>query len=171
MNPEELLATTKKWKAVLDELNVPFIIYQSMVLGLMRNGYFFHERVAEIAVLGEDIEPHIDALKADSRLAFQAEHPHAAPHCLLYFPDCEIAPIYAKGGKAVINMTDSNCLVWGDYLLDKSDWTTFRYMDFDWPIPGHTEQYLTESYGDWRIPKPNYAWARDARNIQGWDEI
>lgn len=171
MSPEELLEVTKRWKGFFDEMGIPFIIYQSMVLGLMRNGFFFNERVAEFAVLGEDLEPHIEKLKTDPRFAFQAEYPHSAPHCLLYFPDCEIAPIYRKNGKAVINMTDSTCLVFGEYLLDKSSWATFSYMDYDWPIPHNTEQYLTEAYGDWRIPRPNYSWSKDARNKMGWDEI
>ena len=170
MNPSELDGVLLKWRANFEELGLPFIIYQSMCLGLIRNGKFFNERVAEFAVLWDDVRGCLDKLKSP-KYGFHNENPHVAEAGLLYFADCEIQVVCFKNNRAVYNLYGDYCLVFDEELLKRDNWTTYRYLDLDWNLPGNPEKYLEEAYGDWRTPKPDYHWQRDAHNLKKWDEI
>ena len=170
MKGAELDATLLKWRGYLGALGLPFVIYQSMCLGLIRNGEFFDERVVELAVLWDDVKDKLDALMAPPH-QYTHTNAHAADGGLMYFKDAEIQVVCFKNGKAVYNPLDSTCLVFSEELLKRENWTKYRYLDLDWNLPGNPEQYLTEAYGDWRTPHPGYRWYTDANNLVSWGEI
>ena len=172
MNIEELNKVLLGWRGFFEELNLPFIIYQSMCLGLIRNGTFLPERVAEFGVLYDDVLPHLDKLKTDPKYGFDHENEHLAPAGLMYFNNAEIQIVTFKNGKAVYNLYKHQCLVFDEDLLKRENWTTYRYLGLDWKLPGWPERYLEQAYGkDWRTPYPTYHWQKDAPNLVGWDEI
>jgi len=47
LNKQELDGRTYEVRGIFEEYKLPFIIYQSMALGLIREGKFFNERVPE----------------------------------------------------------------------------------------------------------------------------
>jgi hypothetical protein len=141
-------------------------------MGLYKNGKFFEERVAEFAVIGTELEKHIESLRNDPKYQYASENPAQAPTGLMYFADCEIQPIYFKNGLAVYNLYHNDCLVYSEDLLKPENWTVYRYLDMDWNLPGNMERYCAEGYGpNWREPRLSYNWQRDANNKRNWAEL
>jgi len=172
MTIEDLNTAMLRWRKIFEDLHLPYILYQSTVLGLVRNGKLYEERVAEFAIDGNDLTDEIyTKLKITEDYQWRNENPHKAPHGLMYFRDCEIQPIYFKNGKGIYNLLDDRCLVFSEELLKKENWETISYKGLDWPTPAKREQYLEEAYGDWKTPKPHYNWQTDANNEMKWDKI
>lgn len=173
MQIKELEEIMQRWKGYFKELELDFILNQSVVLGIYReHKLFVGERVMEFAVIGDDLtEAKFNSLRYDSKYKFRHEGEHAAPHGLLYFRDCELQPIYFKHGKGVYNLRGSDCLVYDEELLKKENWGTLPYKGELWKVPGNVEKFLEQAYGDWKTPKPSYNWVNDANNRMNWNDI
>lgn len=171
MTTEELNFAMLKWRKIFNDMGLPFLLYQSVCLGLVRNRELLPERVMEFAVLGDDLTDHLyDRMVTEGKMI--CENGHHTPHGLMYFDDCEIQPVYFKNGKAVFNLRGDDCLVYSEALFKHENWSTVRYMSLSWAIPGNTEQYLTEAYGfDWRVPHEKWSWETNAPNRTTWDKI
>jgi hypothetical protein len=173
MKRESLEEIMFRWKGWLDELKIPFILNQSIVLGLYREKKLFEsERVMEFAVLGEDLtEEKLNELKTNKKYQFQYESTHEAPIGLLYFRDLELQPIYFKNGKGVYNLLGNQCLVYSEDLLKKENWASLPYKGIDWPTPRNIPEFLTQAYGGWTVPNKSYNWQEHANNKMLWEKI
>jgi hypothetical protein len=162
-----------KWRDFMKELDIPFILNQSVVLGLYREKRLFEgERVMEFASIGEDItKEKLNELETNPKYQFRCENSHETPHGLLYFRDLELQPIYFKNKKAVYNLQADKCLVYDEELLLKKNWSTLPYKGEMWLVPGNVEKFLEQAYGDWKTPNKSYNWQQHAHNKVVWKNI
>ena len=173
MRIQALEDVMKSWSDLLNKMEIPFILNQSIVLGIHRNGKIFpNERVMEFAVIGDDLTPDkLKELKENKDYGYHYESSHIVPIGLLYFRDLELQPIYFKNGKALYNLLEDDCLVYDEDLLRKENWEQIEYKENTYNVPKDREKFLTQAYGDWKTPNPSYNWKNDAKNRMKWDII
>jgi hypothetical protein len=171
MKRESLNEIMFRWRGWMDDLKIPFILNQSIVLGLYREQKLFEsERVMEFAVKGEDLtEEKLKELKTNPKYQFQYESTHSAPIGLLYFRDMELQPIFFKNGKGIYNLLGDQCLVYDEDLL--KNWSSILYNGECWNAPNNIPEFLTQAYGDWTVPNKGYNWQEHAHNKTVWDNI
>ncbi len=156
---------------VFDGAGVPFFFAAGTVLGLVREGRPLDlDGDIDVGVFAHDWDA--DALRAifrtDPRFDFDVSHPRTHKVALRH-----------RGGSPVdvFNFYEEDGRVWHDAVFVRWHNTPFGVQRRDigglsLPLPDDEDRYLTENYGDWRVPNPAFdAFTDDAPNVElTWPE-
>jgi len=168
---EKQLAGRGAWHAiddvmeVLESVGMPFFLAAGTALGMVRaKGPLGHDSDIDVGVLAQDWDHAtlVEAFNTHPRFELDVAHPE---HDKVYLKhrrgsSLDIWRFYEDGGK-----------VWHDGLLTRWGNTPFAIerrtvRKRSIPLPADAERYLTESYGDWRTPDPDFDAFCDAPNVE-----
>lgn len=153
-------------RETLDRAGVPFFFAAGTALGLVREGRPLDaDGDIDVGIFDSDWdrEALVDLFTRHPRFDFQSDHPRSRKIGLRH-----------RGGAPVdlFRFYPDADRVWHDAVFVRWHNTPFqvRRQQVDGvavPLPAEPDRYLTENYGDWRRPNPNFdAFTDDAPNVE-----
>jgi tetratricopeptide (TPR) repeat protein len=168
---EPRLAGRGAWRAIedltdaLDGGGVPFFFAAGTALGLVREG-------RPLDLDGDiDVGIHAEDFDRDALLELFRAHPAFALD--VDHPGTEKVRLRHRGGSPVdvFRFYEDGGRVWHDGVFVRWWNSPFRVErrpvgTAAFPVPADAERYLTENYGDWRVPEPGFDAFVDAPNLE-----
>ncbi len=155
----------------MDRAHVPFFFAAGSALGLVREGRPLDaDSDIDIGIFASDYRPDElrEVFRRDPRFDFLAVHPNSRKVKVVHRggSPIDVFPFYEERG-----------LVWHDGNFVRWRNTPFEVGripvgDRRLPVPTDPDRYLTENYGNWRVPDPDFdAFTEDAPNVEvRWPE-
>lgn len=165
----------------MEQYGFAWFVLSGTLLGIVReNGFLKHDYDIDVGVMGEQIDLHVleRTLKKDPR--FRCD---ALDEQVIFSRDKDgklsvaLRPVFMKvshqGGihlDIFVHYTDENVCWHASPLFrwDNSVFDLVQYTLADTKVlgPADADRYLTENYGDWRVPKVDFNSALDTTNQQ-----
>ena len=163
-------------KHILDKAGVEFFLRGGTLLGCMREGDFLaHDKDVDIGVfetIGKDdlmqlikaspqFSLHPDPHAQDNRVSFSVQHVNTTGFDIYFHSDC--------GDHYRVE-----CFMPGQSFTRTFTKFTLKPVEFAggmYLVPDDHDRYLTELYGDWRVPDPYFDSMVSARNLDPGSEI
>lgn len=139
----------------LEFAGVPFFLCAGTALGIVRNGQpLDHDSDIDIGVLEENWnrDKLIEKIRNNPNFRFDIPHPR----------NSKIGLIHRNGASIdIFRFYRENDLLWHDgvFVRWKNSPFSLKFVEINGckvQIPDPYDQYLTENYGDWRTPDPNF---------------
>src|SRR5690606_10049917 len=156
-------------RRVLDRARIPFFFAAGTALGLVREG----------RPLGADGDIDVGIFDADwDRNALIDLFTADPMFDLDLHPQTEKVGLRHRGGAPVdiFRFYEKDGRIWHDGVFVRWHNSPFqvrrrRVGGMDLPLPADVDRYLTENYGDWRVPRPRFDAFTDAPNVEiTWPE-
>jgi len=168
---EEAFLTLKKINAICQASDIPYFVMAGTLLGIIReNEFLLHDDDIDIGILDDKYADKIKNLllnegfnfygqfgKKDESLQYRFFYSHIQIDIFFY---------YEKNKQYYMTSFDNKGntykYYWNKFQIDK-----LNFKNISINIPSNPEQFLETQYGtDWCIPKKDYDYINDAKNIK-----
>lgn len=161
-----------------NKIGLDYMIHGSSLLHIIREGELNLDAEVDLVCHGDDITDEIMA--EFNKSYFVKMYPCKEKYGEMYFSPIKdlttgafvaLTPLWNKKGHVYLSVIDNMVVEWPNKeLYDKSNWSTIKYLDREFNVPGDPKKYLEMWYGnDWMTPL-SCTW-NDNKSKKTWEEL
>ena len=153
------------------------MIHGSSLLHIIREGKLNLDTEIDLVCHGDDLT---DEIMDEFKKTYLAKiYPCKEKYGEMYLSSSKdlnvnfiaLTPLWNKNGHVYLGVIENDVIEWTNKeLYDKSNWSTIKYLDREFKVPGDPKEYLKMWYGiDWETPK-SCTWNNN-ENKKTWEEL
>jgi len=158
MRERKIIEKLKEMKQMFNNLEIPFFVQGGPVLFMYRDKKV-HTADIDLGILGEYYNIKKGEILREIRKTKDYKERYVGDYIAFISEDIDIDiwVFYKEGVYRICNFS-SNRHVWDESLFENMEKIEIGGIELNAPSP--IEEYLTQTFGNWRIPNPDWDYSK-----------